>query len=266
MKIRIICPTPRCGKHLLADEKDLGKQRHCPHCEKDIILSRWSVGKVLFGDFEIKSALGAGGMGAVYLVRSRSGGQRFAVKTILPNKRNDKESRRAFLEEVQTWIDIPDHPHLAACRFFHTLGDEVAVFAEYVEGGTLYDWIHQGKLSQQEKILDVAIQFAWGLHAIHEWGLVHQDVKPGNVLMMRGGTAKVSDFGLARRDPGRSGTVATPPEQHSRELGRHDRGVLLSRTGGGAAADAPDRYLELGTFGAGNVHRRSDLAVRHGCC
>ena len=54
------------------------------------------------------------------------------------------------------------------------------------------------RLTQLEQILDVAIQFAWGLHAAHELGLVHQDVKPGNVLMSPEGVAKVSDFGLAR--------------------------------------------------------------------
>ena len=72
------------------------------------------------------------------------------------------------------------------------------------EGGTLKEWIDSRKLyegGQQEslkRILDVAIQMAWGLHYAHEQGLIHQDVKPANVLMMPDGTAKITDFGLAK--------------------------------------------------------------------
>jgi tetratricopeptide (TPR) repeat protein len=117
---------------------------------------------------------------------------------VLPANAGDADSRRAFLDELQTWIDLPEHPHLTACRFFRTIGDEVAIFAEYVEGGSLHEWISTGRLTSQEQILDVAIQFAWGLHAAHELGLVHQDVKPGNLLLTPDGIAKVADFGLAR--------------------------------------------------------------------
>ena len=101
------------------------------------------------------------------------------------------------------------------------------IFADYMEGGSLKDWIDSGKLykgdliTSLERILDIAIQFAWGLHSVHELGIVHQDVKPGNVLietstgstqlskagaghtgkgnvMVQGLKAKVADFGLAR--------------------------------------------------------------------
>jgi WD40 repeat protein len=75
------------------------------------------------------------------------------------------------------------------------------IFAEFVEGGTLFDWMQNGKLYEGgqalERILDIAIQVAWGLHHAHEHGVIHQDVKPGNV-MLQGPSAKVTDFGLAR--------------------------------------------------------------------
>ena len=97
---------------------------------------RIEVGEVLLDDFVVEPRrLGEGGIGAVFLVRSRSGGQRFAVKMILPSSFHDENSRRNFLNELLTWIDLPEHPHLAACRFFRTIGGEVVVFAEYVEGG-----------------------------------------------------------------------------------------------------------------------------------
>ena len=147
------------------------------------------------GEYLIEKELGQGGMGRVWLVKSNSTGRRFAVKQ---TKLKDEKSRKAFLAELQTWIDLPEHPNIVPCRFFRTVGDEVVIFTDYIEGGSLADWIAQGKLATLEQILDVAIQFAWGLHVIHERGLVHQDVKPGNVLVTADGTPMVADFGLAR--------------------------------------------------------------------
>jgi serine/threonine protein kinase len=95
------------------------------------------------------------------------------------------------------------HPHIVSCYYVRTLGGIPRIFAEYVEGGSLADWIQQLKLYEGgpektlERILDVAIQFARGLHYAHEQGLVHQDVKPANVMMTSDGIAKVTDFGLA---------------------------------------------------------------------
>jgi serine/threonine protein kinase len=157
--------------------------------------SSWEPGQVLLSDFKVEGILGKGGMGQVYLVHSLSTGQAFAVKKTLLN---DETSRRNFLTELQTWIDLPENPHLTACRFFRTIADEVAVFAEFVDGGSLADWIRQGRVNRLDQILDLAIQSAWGLHAAHEAGLVHQDVKPGNMLLTRDGLLKITDFGLAR--------------------------------------------------------------------
>lgn len=170
---------------------------------KDAPVSRtrqaaWQAGKLLLDDYEVKKRLGQGGMGEVYLVQSRSSGEQWAAKRILPELLRKKRSRNAFLQEVRNWIDLPTHPHLTACRFFLTVDDQVVVFAEYVEGGSLEEWIRDKRLSSLEQVLDVAIQFAWGLETAHQRGLVHQDVKPSNVLMTRGGTPKVTDFGLAK--------------------------------------------------------------------
>ena len=103
--------------------------------------------------------LGEGGMGKVYLVRSLSSGSQFAVKRAKGMREAD---RKAFLTELQTWIDLPDHPNLVPCRFFRTVDTEVLIFAEYVDGGSLKDWIDSRKLyeggSEQalERMLDVA--------------------------------------------------------------------------------------------------------------
>ncbi len=155
----------------------------------------WADGTALLHDFEVERILGTGGMGAVYLVRSRSTRYEYAAKkSRIPNL----GSRRQFLTELLTWIDLPEHPSVAACRFFRSIEQSVIIFAEFVSGGSLSDWIRTGRLNTLEEILDVAIQFAWGLHVIHELGLVHQDVKPGNILITEEGLIKIADFGLAR--------------------------------------------------------------------
>ena len=163
----------------------------------------WAVGQTMLDDYVIERELGRGGMGCVWLVKSKSTGRQFAVKQTLIK---DDAHRKAFLTELQTWIDLPEHPNIVPCRFFRTVGAEIVIFADYIAGGSLAEWIVRRKLTKLKQILDVAIQFAWGLHAVHERGLIHQDVKPGNVLMTADPSAgsgqaaipMITDFGLAR--------------------------------------------------------------------
>ena len=191
----------RCGHRVFSDTPPEQPERKAepPHQILSNSVSdgreQWSKGRLLLDEFVVERELGIGGMGRVHLVRSLLSDYRFAVKAA---KFSDANSRQKFLTELQTWIDLPEHPHLTACRFVRTVDDQIAVFAEYVEGGSLADWIRKHKLSKLEEILDVAIQFAWGLHTAHELGLVHQDVKPGNALMTSDGMVKVGDFGLAQ--------------------------------------------------------------------
>ncbi len=164
----------------------------------------WRSGDVIHDDFRVERELGRGGMGMVYLVSSLSTGDRFAVKRALFQ---GEKARLHFLSELKIWRSLPEHPHLAVCRFFRTVGNEVVIFAEYMEGGSLDRWIMNGRGPLYEgefdavlsRILSIAIQTAQGLHALHERGLSHQDVKPANMLLSQDGfLAKVSDFGLAR--------------------------------------------------------------------
>ena len=130
------------------------------------------------------------------------------------------------------------------CRFFRTVGDEVLIFAEYVAGGSLKDWIDSRRLYEGgtektlERILDTAIQFAWGLHCVHELGLVHQDVKPANVMMekdaqvaVQGMKVRVTDYGLAR-------ARAAAGERDVPELGQS---ILVSSGGYTPAYCSPEQ-------------------------
>jgi WD40 repeat protein len=113
-------------------------------------------------------------------------------------------SRDLFAREAETWANLGLHPHIVCCYYVRALGGIPRIFIEYIDGGSLAGWIRQRKLygggpeKALERILDIAVQFAWGLDYAHEQGLIHQDIKPANVMMTLDGTAKVTDFGLAK--------------------------------------------------------------------
>lgn len=162
----------------------------------------WNAGDVILDLYEVKGELGKGGMGVVYRVHHRQWNIDLAVKTPLPEALQKAGSLENFLREAQAWVDLGLHPHIVTCYYVRRLGEMPRVFAECMEGGSLKNWMEDGRLyagGEQDalkRILDCAIQFAWGLGYAHEKGLVHQDVKPANALMTPDGMLKVTDFGL----------------------------------------------------------------------
>jgi WD40 repeat protein len=162
-----------------------------------------NIGEVIQNLYEVTDFLGEGGFGKVYKVRHRRWNLDLAVKSPKPSVVSDAKSIEDFEREAETWANLGLHPHVVSCYYVRRIENSPLVFAEYVAGGSLHDWIRQRKLYEGghaislQRILDIAIQFAWGLHYAHEQGFVHQDVKPGNVMLTPGGIAKVTDFGLA---------------------------------------------------------------------
>jgi WD40 repeat protein/serine/threonine protein kinase len=166
--------------------------------------AEWAPGEVILGLYEVKEVLGEGGMGKVYKVRHRGWNLDLAVKCPKPEILSRTGGAENFEREAETWVNLGLHPNIVSCYYVRRLGGIPRVFAEYVKGGSLADWIRERKLYEGspeqslERMLDISIQFAWGLHYAHEQGLIHQDVKPANVMMTPEGAAKVTDFGLAR--------------------------------------------------------------------
>lgn len=153
--------------------------------------------------FRVVRELGAGGSGHVYHLRAEDAPAReFAVKRI--DFHSERERWRC-LRELQTWIDLPEHPNLVTLRFPRLADESIYLFADYVDGGSLADWLAARKSAWRDRreptslaaVLDVAVQLAWGVHACHCQGLVHADVKPGNVFVTRDGRVKLGDFGIA---------------------------------------------------------------------
>lgn len=157
-------------------------------------------GMRLLGEFTVLEHLGRGGMGSVYRVERSmpTGPIQYAAKVLRDDALTDPAKRDGFIEEIRTWMGLPDHPNITACRFFRTIGDRLIVFSEYIDGGTLIDRVRGKRLESPENILRIILHCTAGLHASHQHGVIHQDIKPANILMTRDGTPKITDFGLSR--------------------------------------------------------------------
>lgn len=186
---------------------------------EDKVPLEWNVDDVILDLYEVKHIHSTGGMGLVYRVHHRNWNIDLAVKSPRAGFFETEEQKDDFVNECETWIDLGLHPNTVSCYYVRNLGRIPRVFAEYVEGGSLKDWIDDRKLYEGgkekalDRILDTAIQFAWGLHFAHEKGLVHQDVKPANVMMTKDGTVKVTDFGLAKARAVVEGATGSGPQQ-----------------------------------------------------
>jgi WD40 repeat protein len=169
---------------------------------EDDVPVEWDVGDVILDRYEVTGLLGEGGMGKVYRVHHRRWDLDMAVKSPRPSAIEEIGLDR-FIREAEHWVHLGLHQHIVVCYYVRVLGGVPRLFTELVPGGNLAHWIYHGGLyagggeAALHRIIDIAIQCAWGLQHAHDAGLVHQDVKPGNILMMADGTAKVCDFGLA---------------------------------------------------------------------
>jgi WD40 repeat protein/serine/threonine protein kinase len=200
------------------------------------VRSNWQVGGVILDTYEVKHIFTSGGMGLVYRVYHRS----WNIDLVMKSPRREiieKYGEEAFVREANTWVELGLYPHIVSCYYVRKIDDLPHVFAEFVEGGSLKDWIEDKRLYEggkdriMQRILDTSIQFAWGLAYAHERGLVHQDVKPDNVLITLDGIAKVTDFGLAKAKVASVMGLA----------GKGEQDLLVSAAGGTPAFRSPEQ-------------------------
>lgn len=162
----------------------------------------WRTGETILDLYEVLEVIRSGGMGLVYRVRHHGWGVDLAVKTPRPGLADTADGRELFQAEAESWVALGVHPHIVNCAYVRRVGDVPAVFAEWVDGGSLSGLVRGGSLyangDGQRRALDIAVQGAWGLAHAHAHDLVHQDVKPANVMLTADGTAKITDFGLAK--------------------------------------------------------------------
>ncbi len=164
------------------------------------------------GPYEILAPLGAGGMGEVYRARDSRLGREVAIK-VLPHHLSSSPEVRARFEREARIVSSLNHPHICV---LHDVGRENGtdyLVMELVEGETLAARLQRGPLPAAE-LLRLGAQIADALDRAHRAGVVHRDLKPGNVMVTRAG-AKLMDFGLARLGapvPGGAGSGAAPAD------------------------------------------------------
>lgn len=147
--------------------------------------------------FEILGPLGAGGMGQVFLARDLRLGRRVALKALHDEVARDPERRRRFETEARALAAL-NHPNVAALYGIEDAGDRLILVLEPVDGASLQERLGVGPLRHREAVR-LCAQVAAGLESAHAAGVIHRDLKPGNVLLTADGDAKLVDFGLARR-------------------------------------------------------------------
>ncbi len=147
------------------------------------------------GRFVVLDQAGAGGMGIVYAAYDPELDRKVALKLVKP-ERTGPDGTSRLLREARAAAQLA-HPNVVTVYEVGSLGDELFVAMEYVEGGTLSRWLAEKPRTPRE-VLAVLVQAGRGLAAAHAAGLVHRDFKPDNVLVGADGRARVSDFGLAR--------------------------------------------------------------------
>ena len=178
--------------------------------------------------YEIVAPLGAGGMGEVYLARDTRLDRPVALKLLPSRMSQDPLAIGSFRREALTLAAL-NHPNIAIIHGFEELADGTTVLVmERVEGETLAARLAHGPMSIEEA-LQICAQVAEALEVAHSHGIVHRDVKPGNVMIGRRGLVKVLDFGLARRTRGLDRIAAQPRER--RPGGRGGRRRAHGRDG-----------------------------------
>src|SRR2546421_8391601 len=147
------------------------------------------------GPYEITTALGAGGMGEVYRARDTRLDRTVAIKILSQQLSNDPVRKQRFEREAKT-ISSLNHPHICT---LHDVGSQDGVdylVMECVEGETLAKRLEKGALPLEQG-LKYGAEIADGLDKAHRSGVVHRDLKPGNIMLTKSGV-KLLDFGLAK--------------------------------------------------------------------
>ncbi len=155
------------------------------------------IGTVLGGRYEILEVLGVGGMAIVYKAYCRVLNRYVAIKMLKEEFVQDNEFRRRFYNESQAVAKLSHNNIVAIYDVVHSDGLDYIVM-ELIDGITLKEFLQKkGHLSWQETVF-FAEQIARALEHAHSRGIIHQDIKPHNIMLLRDGTAKVTDFGIAR--------------------------------------------------------------------
>jgi serine/threonine protein kinase len=149
-------------------------------------------------DYELIGELGRGGMGVVYLAQHRKLGRRVAIKTLTPDRQTKENSILRFQREAKTFAQIR-HPHIATLYEFQDSGPVQFLALEYIEGTDLEKERRKNRFYKPDELARMISAISDALDHTHRKGVLHRDIKPGNILIERGTNRVVlTDFGLAK--------------------------------------------------------------------
>lgn len=161
------------------------------------------VGTTIDDKYQILSIIGRGGMGAVYRAQQKYLGKDFALKILDLHQRNEATARR-FRQEARTAAQL-QHPNLVEVHDFGEFGDEQPYLVmDLIEGTTLSEVLKSKGSLSIEYVVSLCIQICFGLMYAHDKGVVHRDIKPGNIMLLHPerqpaeGSVKIVDFGIAK--------------------------------------------------------------------
>ncbi len=164
-------------------------------------------GKRLDGRYEIKEIIGVGGMSVVYKAYDNIDDRIVAIKILKDEYLSNEEFKRRFKNESKA-IAVLSHPNIV--RVYNvSFGDRIQyIVMEYVDGITLKEYIEQQGVINWKETVHFMGQILAALQHAHDKGIVHQDIKPQNILLLQDGTIKVTDFGIARFSRADSNTTS----------------------------------------------------------
>src|SRR5690242_14914409 len=150
----------------------------------------------IVGDYQIVGTLGAGGMGKVFKVRNTISDRIEAMKVLLPDLAGEPDLADRFLREIKVLASL-EHPNIAGLRTAVRFENQLLMIMEFVEGQSLDERMHQGRLPVADAVAYI-IQGLAALSYAHGRGVIHRDIKPANMMLTPDGTVKLMDFGIAR--------------------------------------------------------------------
>ena len=202
--------------------------------------------------YEITSHLGTGGMGEVYQATDSKLGRSVAIKLLPAAFASDPDRLSRFRREAQLLASL-NHPNIAHIYGLEESGDTRCIVMELIEGETLQARIKKGPIPVDEA-LTIAKQIAEALEAAHEKGVIHRDLKPGNVMLTADGRVKVLDFGLAKAYDTNPSSATSSNSPTMASMAATNAGVILGTaaymTPEQARGKTVDKRADIWAFGA----------------
>ena len=176
-------------------------------------VQNWEIGQIIDGKYQILSILAQDSNKIIYKVRHAQWNIPLAVRSQIK-----KEDQVRFFHQAQRWVELRKHPNVVSAYYVQHIGGIPRLFVEYVTNAkTLQEFISsQSQLCDLEMVIDIAIQISWGMEHAHKCGLLHGDLRPGNIFLTTDGDVKIADF-RSREDVSREYTVYMPPEQFEKD-------------------------------------------------